>query len=244
MKNGIFNNSKLSTSNKNVENKDTKTLLTNIIGICFAFIIYRLIVIRIPLLLYSYRPIDENDVVQVGNFLIAKYIIVISVICLILSFIPLKLKYNRVRIAKLANRITWGIVIICALITTKDILFNSGRRNDILLGDYFYLHIYDYIRLILLILLIVNLISIDNKIKAVILSASQFSMMLIAPVVIFLVFLLIISGGAGALNGLAGGSSDSTGYSYDQNTEARNKGYSNALEAERSGRKWNGSTWE
>lgn len=38
--------------------------------------------------------------------------------------------------------------------------------------------------------------------------------------------------------------SDSTGYSYDQNNEARNKGYSNALEAERSGRKWNGSTWE
>lgn len=186
-----------------------------------------------------------DDIIQVGNLFILKDVIVISVICLILVLVSFKLKYNRVRIAKLANRITWGIVIICGLITTKDILFNSGRRNDILLGDYFYLHIYDYIRLIFLILLIVNLISIDNKIKAVILSASQFSMILIAPVAIFLAFLLIISGGAGAFaGGVGGSSSDSTGYSYDQNNEARNKGYSNALDAERSGRKWNGSTWE
>ena len=170
------------------------------------------------------------------------------VICLILTFVLFKLKYKRVRFANLANFIVWGLVIVVGLVNTWDMLRESNGVREVLQNGFFVVVQRQNVRIIFWILLVLNLITIDNKIKAVIVSVAQIGMTIIAPAVVFLAFLLIISGGAGALNGLAGGSSggssDSTGYSYDQNTEARNKGYSNALEAERSGKKWNGSTWE
>ena len=39
------------------------------------------------------------------------------------------------------------------------------------------------------------------------------------------------------------GSLDEGSYSYDQNQQARNVGYSNAKDAEMSGRKWDGNNW-
>lgn len=43
---------------------------------------------------------------------------------------------------------------------------------------------------------------------------------------------------------LPASSLDEGSYSYDQNNDARSKGYENAADAERSGRKWNGTSWE
>ncbi len=82
------------------------------------------------------------------------------------------------------------------------------------------------------------ILTISEKGKAIFLSIAQVATSFIVPLAI----LFILFGGLGG--SAPSSTSDSTGYSYDQNTEARNKGYSNALDAERSGRKWNGSTWE
>ena len=168
------------------------------------------------------------------------------VICLVLTFVSFKLKYDRVRFAKLANFIVWGLVIVVGLVNTWDILRASDGIRTVLRLGFMSVIQRQNVRIIFWILLVINLITIDNKIKAIIVSIAQIGMTVIAPVIVILAVLLIMTGNVGAFAGVGGNSStsDSTGYSYDQNTEARNKGYSNALDAERSGRKWNGSTWE
>ena len=168
------------------------------------------------------------------------------VICLVLAFVSFKLKYNRVRFAKLANYIVWGLVIFVGLVNTWDILRASNGMLSVLQFGFMSVIQRQNVRIIFWILLVINLITIDNKFKAIIVSIAQIGMTIIAPAIIIIAVLLIMTGNVGAFAGIGGDSStsDSTGYSYDQNNEARNKGYSNALDAERSGRKWNGSTWE
>lgn len=90
------------------------------------------------------------------------------------------------------------------------------------------------------IFLLVRNMKTGSVVKSILFTLLGIVISLILAVIVLL--LGAVFGSAGTTNRPA--SSDSIGYSYDQNNEARNKGYSNALEAERSGKKWNGSTWE
>jgi len=172
---------------------------------------------------------------------------VLFVIYIALAIIGLKIKVSRTQMPKLSKFLNWFIIIAFGIAYCIKAIYNLNGNPE-LYGSYamstlayefsviFTMRTYAIIELI--ILLVLNILTISEKGKAIFLSIAQVATSFIVPLAI----LFILFGGLGG--SAPSSTSDSTGYSYDHNTEARNKGYSNALDAERSGRKWNGSTWE
>ena len=175
---------------------------------------------------------------------------VLLILYIALAIVGYKLKVTRTKMPKLSNFLVWfliigfGIayfVIVASRIGNQDI-YEMLDIDDLIYECCVIFTVPVLVILELVILLVLNILTISSKGKAVLLSVTQVATSFIVPVALILLFVLVFFGGyRGNTNSPT---SDSTGYSYDQNNEARNKGYSNALDAERSGRKWNGSTWE
>lgn len=163
------------------------------------------------------------------------------IICYVLAFIGLKLRVERTRNAKLISFLSWAIMIAFGCLHFKDMAATQDLLGVIFITRRFTPNI-SLLIIEGIILLAINLLTVKNKFKAIIFTLTQVG----ASVVVILTIILLVVGlfSGGSANTAPTSTSDSIGYSYDQNTEARNKGYSNALDAERSGRKWNGSTWE
>lgn len=155
----------------------------------------------------------------------------IIVPALILAVIGLKLNVNRNKAPKLSSTLSWIITLGFGAFLTF-LFFDDGYIEDILTVRFMSPDMIKFAFIELVVLLVINILTVENKVKAVVFSITQTATSIVLVVIIVLVLLAFFFGGGSRVKEVAG---KFMSHTDEEERYAKANGYFDANDANQKG---------
>ena len=149
----------------------------------------------------------------------------------ILAFVPFKMNFKRSKAPKLSAIISWVIAIVFGIILAA-LFFEDGDIDTLISGEFMNSQIIAVLIIELIVLLVLNILTGENKVKAVFYSIGQTGASFALIGYIMLIIITIVFGGGSNLKNIT---SKMKTYSNEEDQYAKANGYFDAASANEKG---------